>query len=273
LERQRAISCHLQNLLYSADVATMFLDSDLNICFFTPAAISQFSITSTDLGRPLAELESPVADGALLADARAVLQKQISLVRLVEAQSGLWFIRQILPNRTDDDQVGVVITSINITEQKQATKASEFVGRRAELAKAAESRLLAAASHDLRQPLQTLYLLQELLATFVEGEKASNLVKRIDQTLSTMSRMLSTLLAPDRMEAGVVRAEMIEFPINDLPNQMKDEATLEMVATGTVRGDPVLADYSQPINVSAQHLAAAVKDNLLRGIPAKKLNR
>src|ERR1700730_6611254 len=126
LERQHAISSHLRNLLYSADVAAVFLDSDLNIRFFTPAAKSLFSIISRDLGRPLADLESLADDGALLADARAVLQKQISLERVVEAQSGLWFIRQILLYRTNDDRTGVVITSVNITEQKQAAKASEL---------------------------------------------------------------------------------------------------------------------------------------------------
>ena len=40
----------------------------------------------------------------------------------------------------------------------------------------AKSRFLAAASHDLRQPLQTLVLLQELLAKVVVGEKAKKLV-------------------------------------------------------------------------------------------------
>jgi two-component system CheB/CheR fusion protein len=264
LERQRAISSHLQNLLYSADVAAVFLDSDLNIRFFTPAAKSLFSILSGDLGRPLADLESLADDGALLADARAVLQKQISLERVVEAQSGLWFIRQILLYRTNDNRVGVVITSIDITEQKQAARVSAFAGRRAELAKAAKSRFLAAASHDLRQPLQTLYLLHGLLATVVEGEKASNLVKRIDQALSRMSGMLSALLAADQMEASVVRAGMVDFPTNELLNQSKDEATLEMVAVRTVREDFILADYSLPIDVSASHFAAAVKNNLLR---------
>jgi two-component system CheB/CheR fusion protein len=130
---------------------------------------------------------------------------------VVEAQSGLWFIRQILPYHANENRVGVVITSINITEQKQAAKASELARRRAELAKAAKSRFLAAASHDLRQPLQTLFLLQGLLATVVEGEKASNLVKRIDQTLSRMSGMLSTL-ASDQMEASVVSRRCDRFP-------------------------------------------------------------
>ena len=37
LERQRTTSNDLQNVLYSTDVATVFLDTQLNIRFFTPA--------------------------------------------------------------------------------------------------------------------------------------------------------------------------------------------------------------------------------------------
>jgi FixJ family two-component response regulator/signal transduction histidine kinase len=270
LERQRVITRHLQNLLYGADVATLFLDGDLILRFFTPAAKVLFDIISSDLGRPLSDLESLAADGALLADARAVLRKQISIVRVIETQSGLWFIRQVLLCRTNDNRLGVVITSINITAQNQATKASELAMRRAELARAAKSRFLAAASHDLCQPLQTLYLLQGLLATVVEGEKASNLVKRIDQTLSRMSGMLTALRASDQMEASVVRTDMIDTPVNDLPNQLKDEAALEMLAAGTIQGDLILADYSLPIDINAPDFAAPVKDNLLRGkIPVR----
>src|SRR3954470_11749288 len=44
LERQRTTSDDLQNVLYSTDVATLFLDRKLNIRFFTPAIKSLFSV-------------------------------------------------------------------------------------------------------------------------------------------------------------------------------------------------------------------------------------
>ena len=64
LERQRTTSNDLQNVLYSTDVATLFLDTDLNIRFFTPATKSLFSVIPGDVGRPLADLTSLAADGA-----------------------------------------------------------------------------------------------------------------------------------------------------------------------------------------------------------------
>ena len=173
LERQRTTSNDLQNVLYSTDVATLFLDTELNIRFFTPATKSLFSVIPSDVGRPLADLSSLAADSALLADARTVLQTLAPIEREIEAQSGAWYIRRILPYRTQDNGVeGVVITFADITERKHTAEALEAAKRQAELANAAKSRFLAAASHDLRQPLQTLALIQGLLAKIVEGEKS-----------------------------------------------------------------------------------------------------
>jgi two-component system CheB/CheR fusion protein len=226
LERQRTTSNDLQNVLYSTDVATIFLDTDLNIRFFTPATRSLFSVIPGDVGRPLADLNSLAADGALLTDARTVLQALTPIEREIEAQSGAWYVRRILPYRTQDNGVeGVVITFADITERRHTADALEAAKRQAELATVAKSRFLAAASHDLRQPLQTLALLQGLLAKSVDGEKGRKLVARFDETLGAMTGMLNALLDINQIEAGTVRAETVHFPVNDLLDRLKDEFT------------------------------------------------
>ena len=224
LERQRTTSNDLQNVLYSTDLATLFLDADLKIRFFTPATKSLFSVIPSDVGRPLADLNSLAADNALLSDARDVLQSLVPIEREIEAESGAWYVRRILPYRTQDNGVeGVVITFANITDRRHVAEALQAAKRQAELATAAKSRFLAAASHDLRQPLQTLTLLQGLLAKSVEGERAQKLLVRVDETLGAMTGMLNVLLDINQIEAGTVRAEIIRFPLNDLLIQMKDE--------------------------------------------------
>jgi two-component system, chemotaxis family, CheB/CheR fusion protein len=224
LERQRTTANDLQNILYSTDVATLFLDRALNIRFFTPATKSLFSILPGDVGRPLADLSSLAPDGALLSDARTVLSNSIPIEREIGAKSGAWYIRRILPYRTQDDGIeGVVITFSNITDRKHSADVLDAAKREAELANLAKSRFLAAASHDLRQPLQTLALLQGLLAKTVESEKARKLVGRLDQTLGAMTGMLNTLLDMNQIEAGTVRAEIVDFPINQLLERLRDE--------------------------------------------------
>ncbi len=224
LERQRTTSSDLQNVLYSTDVATLFLDPDLNIRFFTPATKSLFNVIPGDVGRPLADLHSLAADTHLAADARSVLQDLLPVDRDIETEAGMWFARRILPYRNHHDRVeGVVITFTDISERKRIRKALELAKLEAEQANRAKSRFLAAASHDLRQPLQTLAFVQGLLARTVEGEKAQNLVKRLDDTLHAMSGMLNALLDINQIEAGVVRAEIVSYPLNELFDRLRGE--------------------------------------------------
>ena len=253
LERQRTTADDLQNVLYSTNVATLFLDRDLRIRFFTPATRSLFAILPGDVGRPLADLHSLAADGALAGDAMTVLASLDPAEREIEAADGQWFRRRILPYLAQGGRVeGVVITFNDITNRKRVAETLEAARREADLANAAKSRFLAAASHDLRQPLQTMSLLQALLATTVQGDKAQSLVARQDDTLGAMAAMLDTLLDINQIEAGIVRADVSVFPVGDLLSRMRDEFAYQASAKGLqlrivacssdVRSDPKLLE-------------------------------
>jgi len=233
LDRERTTSNDLQNVLYSTDVATVFLDRDLNIRFFTPATKSLFNIIPGDIGRPLADLSFLATDHALLADARTVLRTLTPLDRETDTGRGTWYMRRILPYRTQGSGVeGVVITFTDITARRTDAEALRSAMRQAEMANIAKSRFLAAASHDLRQPLQTLSLLQGLLASTVEGKPAQELVGRLDETLDAMSTMLNTLLDINQIEAGTIRPVMSDFPIHDLLANMRDQFAYHAQAQG-----------------------------------------
>ena len=224
LERQRTTSDDLQNILYSIDVATLFLDTDLNIRFFTPATQSLFNFSPGDVGQPVASFQLLDLDDTLLLDARTVLKAITPIEREIERGNGSWYIRRVLPYRTQNRGIeGVVITFADITERKRVKRALIEAKQQAERATAAKSRFLAAASHDLRQPLQTLHLLQGLLAKVVEGDAAQKLIVRFDQTLAGMSGMLNTLLDINQIDSGAVRVEKVTFPISDLFDVLKDD--------------------------------------------------
>jgi two-component system CheB/CheR fusion protein len=253
LERQRSTSDDLQNILYSTDVATLFLDMNLNIRFFTPATKSIFHVIPSDVGRPLTDLNSLSADTALVADTRHVLLGLAPLEREIETENDVWFLRRILPYRTHSDTVeGVVITFTDISERKRIKKGMEEARVQAERANVAKSRFLAMASHDLRQPLQTLALLQGLLARAVEGEKAQKLVSRLDETLVSMTGMLNTLLDINQIEAGNVQPQLVTFSVKDVLDRLRDEYTYVAQSQGltlrvassnlTIHSDPRLLE-------------------------------
>jgi two-component system, chemotaxis family, CheB/CheR fusion protein len=222
--RQRTTSDDLENILYSIDVATLFLDTNLNIRFFTPATQSLFSFGADDVGKPLTNFHSLAADDTLLLDARTVLKTNVPIEREIKRGGDDMYNRRVLPYRTQNRGVeGVVITFTDITERKRVKRALEQAKLQAERANAAKSRFLAAASHDLRQPLQTLHLLQGMLAKVVEGEGAQKLIARFDQTLAAMSGMLNTLLDINQIDSGAVRVAKVTFPVGELFDLMRDE--------------------------------------------------
>jgi two-component system CheB/CheR fusion protein len=233
LDRQRTTSDDLQNVLYSTEVATLFLDTELKIRLFTPATKSVFAVIPGDVGRPLADLHALAPDAALMTDARSVLIGHDPIESEVQTPGGIWFRRRILPYRTHDNHVeGVVITFTDVTKRIGSSKALEEAKQQAEQATMAKSRFLAAASHDLRQPLQTLALLHGLLAKTIEGEREQKLLARLEQTLDAMSGMLNALLDINQIEAGVVRAEIKTFPVNDILDRLRDEFTYHAQAKG-----------------------------------------
>jgi two-component system, chemotaxis family, CheB/CheR fusion protein len=235
LDRQRITSNDLQNVLYSTDVATLFLDRDLCIRFFTPATKSLFNVIPGDVGRRLSDLHSLAADKELSVDARRVLETLRPVDREVETENDVWFIRRILPYRNHDQHVeGVVITFTDISERKRIRKALEQAKLEAERANRAKSRFLAAASHDLRQPLQSIALVQGLLARSVQGEQAQNLVKRLEDTLHAMSGMLNALLDINEIEAGISRAVIVSYPLNELLDRLREEFSYHAQAKSLV---------------------------------------
>jgi len=126
IERQRATSRDLQNILDSTEVATLFLDANLNIRFFTPAATSLFMLVASDVGEPLAGLSRRFEDDNLLPDARAVLDSHTPVRRAVRTEDGIWFIRAALPYRSGGSGIkGVVITLADMSEIRVAERRIE----------------------------------------------------------------------------------------------------------------------------------------------------
>ncbi len=105
----------------------------------------------------------------------------------------------------------ILVTIDDVTERKRASAALEAARLLAEQANLGKTQFLAAASHDLRQPLQTLSLLQGIPAKRIQDPADAKLVAKFEETLGAMSGMLNTLLDINQLEAGTVRPGIVEF--------------------------------------------------------------
>ncbi len=137
------------------------------------------------------------------------------------AESG-WALVSAAPLATEQGE-GAIISLADVSDLKRKEQGLIRAKEETERAIRAKSRFFAAASHDLRQPLQALALFSTALEMHVSTPAARNILSSIKLSLSTMEDMFDTLLDMSRLEAGVLKAEPEVFLINDLLERLEVE--------------------------------------------------
>ncbi|NMW18375.1 MAG: PAS domain S-box protein [Chlorobiaceae bacterium] len=110
----------MKNLLNSTDIATLFLDDELNIRRFTNRTAAIIKLIPSDIGRPITDIVTDLHYPDLADNARQVLHTLIFTEKEVSATDGRWFMVKIMPYRTQENRiVGLVITFHDITIAKK----------------------------------------------------------------------------------------------------------------------------------------------------------
>lgn len=110
---------------------------------------------------------------------------------------------------------GFLFVIIDVTERNRTQVALRSAMELAEQADRAKSRFLAAASHDLRQPLAALALYLGLLRGHVPLDQQP-LMRNVDDCVASLSELLDDLLDVSKLDAGVVTVEASDFSVDTL---------------------------------------------------------
>ncbi len=107
----------IKNLLDATDIATIFLDNELNIRRFTPSIANFFHLTTADIGRSLEHFASTLVGVDIKERARLVLRSLDRHESVIEDKAGQKYRLRIRPFRTVNNAIeGIVITFDDITE-------------------------------------------------------------------------------------------------------------------------------------------------------------
>ena len=111
----------MNNLLAGTGIATVFVDHNLRILRFTPAATKIINLIQSDIGRPVGHIVSNLTEyGDLTADTQAVLDTLVPRELDVQSTEGSWYLMRIQPYRTMDNVIeGAVLTFVDITEAQR----------------------------------------------------------------------------------------------------------------------------------------------------------
>lgn len=120
----------------------------------------------------------------------------------------------------------------------------------ADRANLSKTRFLAAASHDLLQPLNAARLSISVLSELQVSEDARSLAGQLDQSLQTIEDLIKTLLDISKLDAGVVTPEVGEFPLDEVLSVLESSFYPQAAAKGLklkvrrcrllVRSDPMM---------------------------------
>ncbi len=155
-------------------------------------------------------------------------------------------------DRTDELQSTVRLLEREISERQSVQDALHKAKEDAVRANAEKSRFLAAASHDLRQPLQTINLVHGVLSRTIDADQIEEILSILKGATNTMGDLLETLLDISKLESGAVKPDISNFPIAPLLDRLKQQFTSYadqkhltlkiMPCSATIRSDAALLE-------------------------------
>lgn len=150
----------------------------------------------------------------------------------------------------EDGPLGAAGISFDTTERKVMEQELREAKEGAERAAAAKARFLAAASHDLRQPIQGLYMFAASLRGEVSGPEAADNLGHLERAIDSLKALLDGLLDVSRLDAGILEPEARDFCLSDLLDEVRASYAQVAAAKGVafevecdganVRSDPTL---------------------------------
>jgi two-component system CheB/CheR fusion protein len=146
----------------------------------------------------------------------------------------------------------VVAAVRDISERRRVEQSLNDARTEAQRANRAKSRFLRAASHDLRQPLQVMRLLQGALAAKITDATGKGMLHRLEDTADAMNGVLAAFVDVSQIETGTITPSIVEFPVFGLLTRLRtDFGTLAnakglilrvVPSSAKVRSDPRLLE-------------------------------
>ena len=147
----------LENYFSNTIIPQLFVDGELKLQKFTPPAMKQFSLSASDIGKPIADIKDNFRFPSILDNIQQVIESKKILEKEIQTTDLRWYQMNIIPyvimkkNITD----GVIVTFVEITMRINDLKEQEKMVADHEI-------LLDTISHDIKNPLANLVLAIEL---------------------------------------------------------------------------------------------------------------
>jgi two-component system CheB/CheR fusion protein len=198
----------IANLFNSTEIATIFVDNNLNIRRFTEEATKLIKLIESDLGRPLSDIVSNIKYPDLADDIHQVIKKLAFKEKEVNTAEGEWYKVRIMPYKTSQNVIdGATITFINVSALKNSQEKIKSALNYAENIINTVNEPLIVLNRELKvvSANQSFYETFKLKISETEGEKIYK-IKNGEWNIPTFQKLLEEIL-PKNKEINAFKFE------------------------------------------------------------------
>jgi len=204
----------LNNYFRSNLHGQLFVDTDLLLKKYSPAAVTLINLLPTDIGRPLHHLSTNIKFETIIEDIKEVLSKGQTIHREIETVSGLWFQVMTMPyiQQADHKQTGAIITFNDVTILKTIQK--ELDKRNGSLVRINEdlNNFVNTASHDLLAPLGNIEMsITVMNQVEVLNPELTKFLAIINNSIKKFRALITEISEIARLENDSHQTELVDI--------------------------------------------------------------
>lgn len=227
----------LDNYFRSNTNGQLFVDHNLLLKRFSPAAVKHINLRESDIGRPLTHITTNIRFQSLVADIQKVMLDGQTITREAESADGRIYQVMTMPyiRQNTNNADGAIVSFYDITELKALLAALDI------------------SNKGLTESVAAMELSQEKVNRLLEKEKQMNSLK--SRFVSMASHEFKTPLTAIQLSAELIgrMAEELDHPVvkkytgiiknaaKNLTNILNDFLSLELLETGRI--DPILSEF------------------------------
>ncbi|RNI27378.1 ATP-binding protein [Rufibacter immobilis] len=150
-KRLSELNEELENYFNNTIIPQLFVDADLILRKYTPAAMRQFSLRESDIGRHIADVSNNIRFPTIIENIHEVIGTQQSLEKEIQTADKVWYQMNILPYlvRKENRTNGVIITFVDINDRILTLQGYESLNKSYRTA-------IYTIAHDVRGPLANM---------------------------------------------------------------------------------------------------------------------
>ncbi|MER2997955.1 sensor histidine kinase [Pontibacter populi] len=212
----------LENYFSNTIIPQLFVDANMILRKFTPAAMSHFQLSEDDLGKHITDVSKNIRFPTIIANIEEVISEKKGLEKEIQTTDKIWYQMNILPyiikkeNRTN----GVIITFIDINDRIQILKGYEKLNRSYE-------NIIHSISHDIKGPLSNIEGLVSVLKKARDSEaETSRIHDMLSKAVRNMRKTIDELADIRESDTDfAIEKERVNFEnvIEDAKLALKDK--------------------------------------------------